>query len=102
MTNEIQTTDKILELTLTPTLCIETVVELYEQLRPALDLGQTVSLDASTVESVDTTNLQLLAAFVLELGNNGTALQWRHPSEAFLQSATIAGLVDTLRLAEAA
>ncbi len=102
MTTEMQTTDKILELTLTPTLCIETVAELYEQLRPAIDLGQTVLLDASTVESVDTTNLQLLAAFALELGKNGTALQWHHPSEPFLQSATIAGLVDTLGLAEAA
>lgn len=101
-TNEIQSTDNHLKLPLAPTLCIETVAELYEQLRPAVDANQPVSLDASIIESIDTANLQLLAAFAVELDKRGTTLLWEEPSEIFLQAAAISGLVATLKLPDAA
>ena len=102
MSTEEQTSDTTLELTLTATLGIETVTELYEQLRPAIEVKQSVSVDASAVESADTASLQLLAAFAIELSERGTEIHWHAPSEPFFQSATISGLVETLQLPQAA
>lgn len=63
-----------------------------------LDSQQTIQIDASSVERIDGSALQLLCALFAQAENNGVSLQWLEPSDAFLQAAKYSGLTSVLNL----
>jgi hemoglobin-like flavoprotein/anti-anti-sigma regulatory factor len=63
-----------------------------------LENQQTIQIDASRVERIDGTALQLLCALFVQAENNGVSLQWLEPSDAFLQAAKYSGLTSVLNL----
>jgi ABC-type transporter Mla MlaB component len=70
-------------------LGISTVNELYRSLRQLFESGQTVELDVSRVERVDTAALQLLCAFVCDSNALGRKIQWYRPTSALISSAKL-------------
>ena len=58
----------------------------YNRLQAALQARQSIVLDASHIERVDTAALQILCAFFREAQVKGLVVQWQQPSPA-LQSA---------------
>jgi|GEM_PF-972868 len=63
-----------------------------------LDSQQTIQIDASRVERIDGSALQLLCAMFLQAENNGVRLQWIEPSDALLQAAKYSGVTALLNL----
>ena len=72
--------------------------ELHQQLDGMLLSGQTVVLDASAVERVDTAVLQLLCSFVGSAGESGVQVRWGGISENFTAAASLLGLRSSLLL----
>jgi len=60
--------------------------------------AETMILDASKVETVDTSGLQLMLALVKTAIANSKTVQWQNPSEVFVSSATRIGLAEKLQL----
>lgn len=60
--------------------------------------AETMILDASKVETVDTSGLQLMLALVKTAIANSKTVQWQNPSEVFVSSATCIGLAEKLQL----
>jgi hemoglobin-like flavoprotein/ABC-type transporter Mla MlaB component len=71
---------------------------LKAELLALLDKQQTIQIDASRVERIDGTALQLLCALFVEAENNNVSLQWVEPSQALLQAAKYSGLTSLLNL----
>lgn len=71
---------------------------LKTELLALLDKQQTIQIDASRVERIDGTALQLLCALFVQAENNNVSLQWVEPSEALLQAAKYSGLTNLLNL----
>lgn len=71
---------------------------LKTELLALLDKKQTIQIDASRVERIDGTALQLLCALFVQAENNNVGLQWVEPSEALLQAAKYSGLTSLLNL----
>lgn len=63
-----------------------------------LETQQTIQIDASRVERIDGSALQLLCALFMQAENNGVNLQWVEPSDALLQAAKYSGLTSLLNL----
>ena len=57
-----------------------------------------LTIDASRVEKIDTSTLQLLTAFVTEAGDRSAKIRWLSPSPALLNAAGILGLTQHLKL----
>ena len=81
--------------------CIDSMPERKVELARALASEGTLRLDASELTRVDTAGLQLLAAWILELGQRGRVAHWAGASEALRESARIAGLSAVLGLEQA-
>lgn len=79
-------------------LNISLVTETKAELEAALVSNETVVLDASNVESVDTAALQLLVAFIQQASLKGSRVEWPQPSEAFLTTVKLMGLNDALNV----
>lgn len=79
-------------------LNISLVTEMKAELEAALASNETVALDASNVESVDTAALQLLVAFIQQASLRGPRAEWHQPSEAFLATVKLMGLNDALNV----
>lgn len=75
---------------------ISNVTELKQKLEGAADANE-LSIDARSVERVDTTTLQLLYAFSRELEGQGRSLRIQ-PSEAFKKSAELLGMSRLISL----
>jgi hemoglobin-like flavoprotein/ABC-type transporter Mla MlaB component len=71
---------------------------LKTELLALLDKQQTIQIDASRVERIDGTALQLLCALFVQAETNNVSLQWVEPSEALLQAAKYSGLTNLLNL----
>ncbi len=63
-----------------------------------LDSRQAIQIDASRVERIDGSALQLLCALFVQAENNGVSLQWIEPSDALLQAAKYSGVTSLLNL----
>ncbi len=68
-------------------LTIADAESLYQRLRSLLDGGAPVVIEAHEVESIDTSALQLLGAFLQESGSHGISVRWQNPSETLLAAA---------------
>ena len=73
-------------------LNIQGAGRLKDELTAALSAGTPVSIDAGSVESVDTAVLQLLVAFARHDGAQPGAVEWVSTSDAFVTSARLLGL----------
>jgi len=87
-----------MEIKLQNQLGIQHVSGLKTELESALSAGDSVLLNASAVESVDTAGLQLLVAFVQHAALKNSAFEWQSPSDAFIETAEIMGLSAVLQL----
>lgn len=90
------------KLTLEPTLNIQNVGQLYEQLLKQLETKDKIEIDASAVVLIDTATLQLLVV----LKRNAVKLHKEviidFPSDKFIDSAELLGLSEMLEVDNAA
>ena len=77
---------------------IRDVAELHQRLLAAADHAARVTIDASSIERVDTAVLQVLAALIIERKRQDKAVDWKQPSEVFCQAASIIDLTGHLDL----
>ena len=91
-------TNKTSRVTLSENLDIAVIGKLKTKLSRAADRCVDVALHADKIESIDTSALQLLYAFIQCVNANGHAVKWHQPSEALLQSAALSGLSRGLGL----
>jgi phospholipid transport system transporter-binding protein len=77
---------------------IATMAEFHPLLMQALATKQTVVLNASHLERVDTAALQVLSAFVQDAKSQQQDVQWKEPSESLRQAAELLGLSVLLNL----
>lgn len=71
---------------------------LKAKLAKFLDANRTVVLDASKVEKVDTSIMQLLAAFCRCANAKGIEVKWKNPNSRLLHAAELLGLSNPLGL----
>ena len=77
---------------------IATMAEFHPLLMQALAAKQTVVLNASHLERVDTAALQVLSAFVQDAKSQQQDVRWKEPSESLCQAAELVGLSGLLNL----
>jgi anti-anti-sigma regulatory factor len=62
------------------------------------DSGDEISMDASSVDTIDTAGLQTLLILVTNAIENGKVITWLNPSEIIKTSAEKLGLMQELQL----
>lgn len=77
---------------------ISGIAELHNQITSEMEEGCTISLDASQVERIDTTGLQLFASLFSDAANKKMTVNWVNPSDALRTSASLLGLEELLQL----
>lgn len=77
---------------------ISSIATLRERLSAALETGESLSIDASAVDSVDTASLQLLVAFANKASKRAQTLAWVEVSDALRERATLLDLDTALDL----
>jgi anti-anti-sigma regulatory factor len=78
--------------------CVDAIGERKSELAEALQADADVALDLRALSRIDTAGLQLLAAFVLELGQRGHVVHWRGVSNIVIEGARVTGLGGLLGL----
>jgi len=81
-------------------LDISIVTDLGNELKLALDNGQSIQLQAAEVGKADAAALQLLCAFFLDAQVHGIDVEWIEPSEQLVAAASLSGLDEHLGLKE--
>lgn len=79
--------------------CIDAIHERKAELSSVLAADGDVELNLLGLHRIDTAGLQLLAAFVLELGQRGHVVHWRGVSNIVVEGARVTGLTALLGLA---
>ncbi len=79
-------------------LGIADVGDLYATLLTEIAEGHTIKFDVSKIERIDGAALQLIYAYAKESISQGNPLNWDSPSEAFLRSARLLGLLSAMNL----
>ncbi len=69
---------------------------LYPRLLSLLLEDNAIVFDCERIVQVDTAAMQLLYAFNKEVRIHGKSVQWCNVSDAFLQSARLLGVADSL------
>lgn len=72
---------------------------LLEQLQAVLAANNSVVIDGSQIQVIDTAILQLLVALFRHAQRNGIQISWQHPSDTLCKSAALLGLDGHLCLA---
>lgn len=85
-------------LVLESSLVINNASDFYESLKELAAGEQTIEIDASKVEIIDSAILQLLFAFVLDLKEKDIPVSWHKPTENLLNKASILGLTEKIGL----
>lgn len=84
---------------LDPVLNIDGVGSLRERLLLLFDQYESIDIDGSEVESIDTSNLQLMVVLMREAAKEGKKICIK-PSDNFLNCANLLGVSGMLALAE--
>lgn len=84
------------------TLNIQTVSALYDQFLKLLDTENTIEIDASAVESIDTATLQLITVLKQASINLQKEVIIDFPSDKFIESAELLGLAELLEVDQSA
>ena len=77
---------------------INEAATLRESLKRLSEEKQTVTIDASQVEMIDTAAFQLLIAFVVTMNKKSQKFIWKDPSKEFLERASLLDLTAVLCL----
>ena len=85
-------------LTLSPQCTLRDADELKSSLAALVEAPDDITVDASSVERIDTASLQLLVAFVATRKASGRVVRWTAPSETFMTCAMRLGLRGPLQL----
>ena len=88
-------------ITLTATLNIQNVTQLYEELLKQLDAKDLIEIDASAVVSIDTATLQLLIVLKQEAVKVHKEISIDFPSDKFIEAAELLGLAGMLEVDQA-
>lgn len=99
MTEQQQTEDEISAespVVLEPLLNIQNVGRLHQRLKKVLAANDLIQIDASEVNSIDTTTLQLLVALKKDVSKLDKILLFESPSPRFYESVNLLGLLDVL------
>ena len=86
------------EIALNSNCTVKDAVVLKRSLMALKDAQDTVVIDASAVERVDTATLQLLCAFVRERVGSDREVLWRSPSAAVFEASRLLGVSELLCL----
>ena len=76
---------------------ISKVGQLHEQLETLLEQSAMVEIDASAVERIDTSTLQVLTSFLKSMEKHHLEARVVRPSVAFLETTRLMGLQHSLR-----
>jgi ABC-type transporter Mla MlaB component len=71
---------------------------LKERLAGLVDQPQTVTLDVSALQRIDTAGLQVITAFVLERAANGRPVEWQGTAPVLATAAQLLGLTFIFKL----
>lgn len=85
---------------LTGQLGIREVNDLKAKLTTLLEVGRRITLDASKLEKIDTSALQLLTAFYRSAIAKSIEVKWKNPSNRLLRAAELLGLSEPLGLGD--
>ena len=77
-------------------LAINDAKTVFNELQKKIDTSKDITIDASAVEMVDTAILQLLLSFVRKVRSNGLKVDWKKPSEEFVNRVEMLNLGDLL------
>lgn len=83
---------------LTGNCCIDGLGQHHEQMLRALEDGAAVELDLTQVTRIDTSGLQLLLVFVLDMKRQERGVSFLGASETVKQCAMSAGMTELLGL----
>lgn len=72
--------------------------ELGHKLESAFQAGTPVKIDASEVERVDTTTVQLIYSFLSSMNDLGVDVSFDQPSESFLSGSERLGFLELFKL----
>lgn len=87
-------------ITLPESLTIHHIEEQLSDLRVAFQTDADVlHIDASNIETIDTSGLQLLLALIKNALSSNQKIHWQNPSETLTTNAEKLGLTDKLCLA---
>jgi ABC-type transporter Mla MlaB component len=86
------------QIDLAPTLTIQHVVSLCEQMKASLAAHDQIEINASDVVSIDTSTLQLLVSLKKEAAKLQKEVTIIYPSPRFVESAQLLGLSDILEV----
>lgn len=81
-------------------LNIARVGEFYTELTMILNEEKPIEVDASQLERIDISGMQVLLAFYQKAKSSGLEFSWGNPSDSFLRSAELVGLQQQLGLSE--
>ncbi|HEX7027281.1 MAG TPA: STAS domain-containing protein [Gammaproteobacteria bacterium] len=79
-------------------LDIREVSNLKSKLARHLETNRPVILDASKLEKIDTSVMQLLTAFCLSANSKGIEVKWKNPNDRLLRAAELLDLSRPLGL----
>ena len=79
-------------------MAINDAKTLRVELSNAIETGNEITIDASSVEMVDTAILQLLLAFIKKVKNNNISFNWSKPSSEFVARADLLNISEELGL----
>jgi len=79
-------------------LGIAEVGDFYSTLLMATVEGKSVNVDVSKLERIDGAALQLIYAYRKEALSQGHTFSWHSPSDAFLRSAKLLGLLSAMNI----
>ncbi len=98
MSNKTESPVGAISVVLPGSCTLKEAISVKELLKDGLEATGNVELDALKVERVDTSVLQLLAAFVRDMREAGRTVAWAGANEEFSRSARLLGLELTLGL----
>ena len=81
-------------------LDIARVSEFYTELTMILNEEKPIEIDASQLERIDISGIQVLLAFYQKVKSSGFDISWSNPSESMLRSAKLVGLQEQLGLSK--
>ena len=70
---------------LAESITVDGIKSMYVELSQYLSGSGTLSIDASSVQTVDTAGIQLLLAFTREIAKQDRLVEWQSPSSELLQ-----------------
>lgn len=83
-------------LTLDSVLVINNAKSLLQDINQLVATNKDISIDASSVEMIDTAILQLLLAATIKIRSSNHKVNWINPSDNFISNASLLGLSESL------